>query len=177
MAMAPLHLDFHPRARRRPRWVAWAALVIAALLAALVGDRIARARNAQDDLQARQELLDARLHPAAVRTSAPGPELVHRIAADNDIIAALAVPWSELFQAIESADARGLGITSLAPNAHDRSVRMTGEARSVPDLLAYVERLSALRALQHVRLQGYETVTRDGSEVVTFTLAATWQAR
>jgi hypothetical protein len=52
---------------------------------------------------------------------------------------------------------------------------LSGEARSVPDLLAYVDRLAALRTLEEVRLEGYETVVRDGVDVVSFTVAASWR--
>jgi Tfp pilus assembly protein PilN len=172
-----LWLDFHPAAGRRVRWGEWAVLVVALAGAALQAGAIARQRAEIETQQARRDVLDARLQPAKARAEVVGPELARRIAAANQVIAELVVPWDALFKAIESADARGLGVMSLAPNAREHALRLTGEARSVPDLLAYVDRMAALKVLDEVHLESYETVQRDGTDVVSFTLAATWRLR
>ncbi len=176
MTMRALRLDFHPRSAVASRPLAWAALVVACLGAAATGRHLVRASDELDALRARHDLLEARLRPAAQRADVVGPALAHRIASANQAIDVLAVPWAGLFQSIESADARGLGVMALVPNARTRALRLSGEARSVPELLAYVDRLAALQPLQQVRLEGYETVRRDGVEVVSFTVAATWGA-
>ena len=173
--MDALQLEFHPRAARAPRPLAWAALALAVIAAVAAGVQLMHASDALSDLSARHDVLQARARPVAAHTEAVGPELARRIVSDNQAIEALAVPWDALFRAIESADARGLGVMSLVPNARTRLLRLTGEAKSVPELLAYVDRLGALQALQQVRLEGYETVVRDGVEVVSFTVAATWR--
>lgn len=174
--MKTLQLDFHPHAARARQPLAWAALVLAALGAATTGWRLAQANDALADLRARHDVLEARAHPPAARPEAVGPVLAHRIASANQAIGALAVPWLELLRSLESADARGLGVMALVPNARTHLLRLSGEARSVPELLAYVDRLAALRTLQQVHLEGYETVQRDGVDVVSFTVAASWQA-
>jgi Tfp pilus assembly protein PilN len=173
--MRPLQLDFHPLSARRARRRAWATLSIVVLCVASAGVRLAQLNEEVDTLEARHEVLAARLHPARARSVTVGPELTRRIVSANQAIDELAVPWDSMFRAIESADARGLGVMSLVPNARQRSVRLSGEARSVPELLAYVDRLGALQALDQVRLEGYETVVRDGADVVSFTVAATWR--
>ena len=173
--MNALQLDFHPRAARASRPLAWGALVLAGIAAAATAVHLARANDALADLHARHDMLQARARPVPTGTEVVGPELAHRIASANQAIDALAVPWDALFRSIESADARGLGVMSLVPNARTHLLRLSGEARSVPDLLAYVDRLAALQALQQVHLEGYETVVRDGIGVVSFTVAATWR--
>ena len=173
--MNTLQLDFHPRAARASRTLAWGALALACIAAGATALHLARANDALSELRARHDVLEARAHPVARRAEVVGPELVHRIASANLAIDALAVPWDALFRSIESADARGLGVMSLVPNARTHLLRLSGEAKSVPDLLAYVDRLAALQALQQVHLEGYETVVRDGVSVVSFTVAATWR--
>lgn len=175
--MKTLQLDFHPRAARATQPLAWAALVLAALVAATTGWRLAQADDALADLRARHDVLEARTHPPIARPEAVGPAVAHRIASANQTIDALGVPWLDLLRALESADARGLGVMALAPNARTHLLRLSGEARSVPELLAYVDRLAALRVLQQVHLEGYETVQRDGVDVISFTVAATWQSQ
>ena len=172
--MDALQLDFHPRAERASRPLAWAALALAGGFAIATAWHLARTGDALADLRARHDVLEARTRPAPVRAEVIGPELAHRIASANQAIDALAVPWDALFRSIESADARGLGVMSLVPNARTHQLRLSGEARAVPELLAYVDRLTALQQLQQVHLEGYETVERDGVAVVSFTVAATW---
>ena len=172
--MDTVRLDFHPRSRPSTRPLAWAALVLACVAAAVTAWHLVQASDELDALRDRHAMLAARSHPVAWRTDVVGPALAHRIASANQAIGALGVPWAGLFQAIESADARGLGVMSLAPNARTHALRLSGEARSVPELLAWVDRLAALRSLEQVRLEGYETVKRDGVDVVSFTVAATW---
>ena len=173
--MNTLRLDFHPRAARASRTLAWGALALACIAAAATALHLARANDTLSDLRARHDVLEARARPVQRRSEVVGPELAHRIASANQAIDALAVPWDALFRSIESADARGLGVMSLVPNARTHLLRLSGEAKSVPDLLAYVDRLAALQALQQVHLEGYDTVVRDGVSVVSFTVAATWR--
>jgi hypothetical protein len=68
-----------------------------------------------------------------------------------------------------------MGLLALVPNAQDRSIRLSGETRSVPELLAYVDRVAAQPMLGQVHLLSYDTVPRDGAQVISFTLAARWQ--
>jgi Tfp pilus assembly protein PilN len=172
-----LMLDFHPASARRARWGEWALLASALACAMFLTGTLVRERAAIEAQEARRDLLAARLQPVHARTESVGPELARHIVAANQLVDELAVPWDALFNAIESADARGLGVMSLAPNARQRAMRLTGEARSVPELLAYVDRLGALKVLDQVHLEGYETVQRDGVDVVSFTVAATWRLR
>ena len=172
-----LLLDFHPASARRARWGEWAWLVVALAGVALFAGALVRNNAAIEAQEARHDLLAARLQPTRPHTESVGPELARRVAAANQLVDELAVPWDALFDAIESADARGLGVMSLAPNARQHALRLSGEARSVPELLAYVDRLAALKVLDQVHLEGYETVQREGVDVVSFTVAATWRLR
>jgi hypothetical protein len=62
----------------------------------------------------------------------------------------------------------------MTPDAKERSLRLAGEARTMPELLAYVDRLAAQPGLRQVHLLGYDRVVREGTEVVAFTLLARW---
>ena len=173
--MSGLQLDFLPRARRLPPTGVWVALVVSASAVGWVAREVDRSQQAVAAQEARRDSLGARLQTRPGRAGTLPPELARRTASDNDVIDALSVPWVDLFRALESADAHGLGLTSLVPNAHDHTLKLTGEAHSVPDVLDYVQRLCGLHQLQQVRLQSYETVTRNNVDVVTFSVSATWQ--
>jgi hypothetical protein len=183
MSLAAPRLEFHGPVRTAGGWVrvlAWCLLGTALLGAAAFAEHAAQLSDERDALQSRQEVLQARLRPLSARSAAapkPDADELRRIAQANAAIDKLSVPWNELLSAFEAIRLPHIGLLSLVPNAEERSMRMSGEARSVPDLMAYVERVTALPALTQVHLVGFETVPRDGARVVSFTLFAKWQAR
>ena len=181
MTPSALQLDFRRPGVSRGRWIGWGALMAAVVGVAVVSDAYSDAAHTHELAQSRHDRLEARLQQhtggrdrnrsatiADVRTQAD-------IRRANAVIDRLVVPWDELFNALEGADARGLGLLSLTPNARDRTVQLVGEARTMDALLAYVERMAMQSGLRQVHLQSYSVAARDGVPVVSFTLAATWQ--
>lgn len=177
MTAPALQLDFRQPPRSRWRWVGWLALVAAVIGVVAVSESYSEAALATEQAQRRHALLEARLPEVSPRpgAAAPDAQTLADIGRANAVIDRLTVPWDALFDAIEGADAGQLGLLSLAPNASDRSLRLAGEARTMDDLLAYVERLAAQATMGQVHLQGYRNTQRDGVPVVSFTLAATWR--
>ena len=177
MSTAPLQLDYR-RAPTSPwRWVGWMLLALAALASIVVADRYESVSSRHDIVQARAEQLTDRLRGAKPERprAAPDQRVLGELARARTIVDELTVPWSDLFDAVEAADAKPLGLLALTPNARDRSLRMAGEARSVGDVLDYVDRMASQPALGQVHLLGYQTVVREGVPVVSFTLAASWR--
>lgn len=171
-----LALDFRPATAGPSRWAAWGALAMAVVLALWLSERHSRSQQALETLQARNDELQQRLRPPReARAPAPSADAAKRIQQANAVIQRLTLPWEELFRAVEAADSRGLALLSLEPNGRDMTLRVAGEVRSVGELLSYVERLSRQPGLGQVHLVGYETVQRDGAEIISFTLAARWQ--
>ena len=179
MTTAALQLDFLQPPATRARWMGWLMLAAAVSVVVLTSEAYSRADQRWSLAQSRHEHLQARSQADRPQraSAAPDAATLASIRRANAVIEQLSVPWGELFEAIEAADARGLGVLSLTPSARDRSLRLAGEARSMSELLAYVQRMAAQPALQQVHLLGYGTAVRDGVPVVTFTLAATWRAR
>lgn len=179
MTTAALQLDFQRPPASRARWVGWLLLAAAVPAVVLTAESYSRADQAWMLAQSRHEHLQSRWQAARPQraVAAPDAATLASIRRANAVIDQLSVPWGALFEAIEAADSRGLGVLSLTPNARDRSLRLAGEARSMEELLAYVQRMAAQPALQQVHLLGYGTALREGVPVVSFTLAATWQPR
>lgn len=175
MKTPPLALDFQRPSERAPRWAAWLLLACAAALAAWAADRHAALQERVDTLESRNRALDARLRPArAAGPAATSPEGVRRLRQANTVIERLTLPWDRLFAAVEAADTRGLALLALEPNARDLTLRLSGEVRSVDDLLAYVDRLGRQRSLAQVHVVSFDTVDREGTPVIAFTLSARW---
>lgn len=179
MSTAPLAIDFRAPPRPRWRWLGWGLLVAAAGAVAVVSDRLDEVAQRHAAAQSRHDRLAEGLRAKAPRrnVAAVDAQTLAEVQRANGIIDQLTVPWDLLFNAVEAADARGLAVLSLTPNARERSLRLAGESRSMNELLAYVGRMAEQPVLGQVHLLGYNTVVRDGVSVVSFTLAATWRQR
>ena len=177
MRRAALQLDFRRHPSSRWRWFGWVLLIVAVMSAIVFSRRYAEIDEHHADAQGRMDRLDERVRATGLRrTAAPAdPQTLADLRRAGVIIDQLTVPWDELFDALDAAGARGLGMLSLTPNARDRSVRLAGESLSMNELLAYVDRLASQPVLSQVHLLGYTTAQRDGVSVVSFTLAATWR--
>lgn len=181
MTAPALHLDFRRPATSRGRWIGWGALMAAVLGVVAVSAAYSDVAQAHALAQSRHDHFEARsnqrlqLRDLSRRAATPDAQTQADIRRANAVIDRLVVPWDELFNALEDADARGLGLLSLAPNARDRTVQLVGEARTMDELLAYVERLAMQSSLRQVHLLSYSVAAHDGVPVVSFTLAATWQ--
>lgn len=177
MSSAPLRIDFRRPPRARGHWVGWLALALAVPAVVAVSRAYSEVAQRHEAAQSRHDRLAERLRGNGTRRAAAAPDAqtLADIGRANTVIEQLVVPWDALFDAIEGADARGLGLLSLTPNARDSSLRLAGEARSIDELLAYVDRLAAQPALREVHLLAYSTVVRDGASVLSYTLAATWR--
>ncbi len=180
MTVAPLQLDFRRAVPSRWRWLGWGLLLAAVAAVVAVADRHTVIEQRHAAVQARHQALSLAVRAAEPRRGAGPAAADAQVVADlrraNLIIDQLTIPWETLFSAVEAADMRGLGLLSLAPTARDRSLRVSGEARNLADLLAYVDRVAAQPALSQVHLLGHNSVQREGAAVVSFTLAATWAA-
>lgn len=176
MSATPLQLDFVRRAPAPARWGAWALLLLLAGACVPLADAYSRAVEQRDRAQEQLDRLSRASPPRpSRRATAPDPQALAELQRANGVIDQLAVPWEELFDTLEAADARRVAVLSLAPNARDRSLRLAGEARVMDDLLAYVSRLAQRPTLAQVHLLGYTTSLRDGVPVISFTVAASWR--
>lgn len=181
MTRSALQLDFRRPAVSGGRWIGWGALLVAVMGVVAVSEAYGEAAQIHALAQSRHDQLEARSQQRNPgRDRLRNAEMADaQTQADmrqaNAVIDRLVVPWDGLFDAIEGADAQGLGLLALTPNARDRTLQLVGEARTMDELLAYVERMAMQSGLRQVHLQSYSVAARDGVPVVSFTLAATWQ--
>jgi len=177
MIAPALHIDFRGPPRSAGRWVGWLALAVAVFVVVAFSSHYSEVAQVHEAAQSRHDRLADRLRGSGLRRTAapPDAQTLADVRRANAIIEQLVVPWDALFDAVESADLPGLAVLALTPNARDRSVRLAGEARSMEELLAYVDRMAAQPALNQVHLLGYRMVPREGVSVIAFTMAATWR--
>ncbi len=88
----------------------------------------------------------------------------------------LALPWSDLFDAVESAVDPSVALLAIEPDSRRSAVRVSGEARNKQAMLDYMTRLGAQSPMAKVLLESHSE--RGGTRApVFFTLVAYWEPR
>jgi hypothetical protein len=100
------------------------------------------------------------------KTSAAGPAA--------KILPRLQAPWHELLGELESAADGPIALLGVDADARSRNLRLAGEAKSIDEVLAFVERLRASHRLDDVYLLSHEPRTIGAATVIAFTVSALW---
>jgi len=170
--MRSLKLDFlHPFPR--PHWVAWVLLVAGVGLAAWIG---------WQDQQVVRALAVAAAESPAPRT----PPVSRRAAraatgeaqtgAAESAQAQLATPWGELFGRLENNRPGRIALLSLEADARKSDATLTAEARSVKDMLAWIEQLKGEAGFHSVTLASHTLQEDDPQRPVRFVLRLGWRS-
>jgi hypothetical protein len=171
-AMPRLELDFR-RTRRAAPWAGWTLLALAVFF---IGD-LAHTYQA-----GRAALAGAETRLAKIARPVDGarPGTRQRTATTEEIAAAretyqrLAMPWNQLFGALESAATERVTLVAVEPDAKTGTVKISGEGRDYPAVLDYVVQLRAAPTLAGAHLVKHE-LRQDGPQpFVGFSVAATW---
>lgn len=118
-----------------------------------------------------QIVVVTRSRPVASRLALGMPE------ADdiNAKIARLNLPWSELFQALESATPTNVSLLEITPDARKRTVTGVAEVAGSEDMLRYMSRLGSQPFFSSVVLSRHETNLTDPNKPLRFHFTAQWE--
>jgi len=165
-----VRLDFAAEVHRAPG--TGAALCVAGLAAAI---GVGLAFDAQ---LTERNRLDAELGAISRPHRAASPAALKQAEEAATIERELAVPWSQLLGELEAAShdlSSKVALLQVAPDAAKRSVEITAEVRSLPDALAYLERLQQSKVLRYPMLESHERKKDDPEHPVRVKLAAEWR--
>ena len=171
-AMRSLELDFKRRRRTAP-WAGWVLLALAAAFTVDLGVSYSDARASLTTAEARI----ARLVHAGGTMNAGlrrQPVTKEEVTAARETYHRLAMPWAQLFAALESAASEKVALLSIEPDAKSGTVTISGEGRDYPAVLDYIEQLRAAPALTSAHLVKHESKQGAAQPVVAFSVAATW---
>jgi hypothetical protein len=174
--MKPLSINFCDSRRGSP-WPGRVLLAIAAVVMADAGFSYQAARQAVRESEARF----ARRTPAAPAAKATPQE----VAAARETVERLAMPWDQLFRALESAATDKIALASIEPDAAKGMVTISGEGRDYLAALSYVANLSHAAGIERVQLVRHEHKAHrpnggpngGPNNAVSFAVSAAWSAK
>ncbi len=171
--MREIDLDFQPRrpgALTTVLFIAGLLLVADAWLdARALGEKLAEAESGLAQAKRRAERIEAGRRdsqPEHVFSAEEGKAL--RLAID-----AIRVDWEALYRVIDQAVGNDVALLAIRPSTTGRAVQISGEARDMKAVLAFVEALRAA-PLAKVALLSHQIKQSDPQQPVIFEITATW---
>jgi hypothetical protein len=179
MAAKPITLDFLHPAGRGSRWAPWLLLAggLAAALALSVERELAQAIKGRQSQIEEARNLTRRSLPSLRGDASDTPEVREQIKKANAVLGQLNVPWSGLFAAIEAAQDPNVALLAVQPDARASAVTISGQARGLPALWGYMERLQRSERLRDVVLVSHEIKLKEPGQPAAFVLSAQWVDR
>lgn len=180
--MNRLRIDFAaPSVQRtlyRTSALAWVLAVAALLLcvaAGLLGWRLmAQQRLDAAKLEAARARANVRQVVAVAAPVVPISE--QQAGAVNNAVMQLNLPWRALHDAIGAATPANIAMLALEPDARRRSIKITAEAKTSDEMIAYVEALKEQELFTGVALTRHEINELDPVKPIRFQLEAEWSA-
>jgi Tfp pilus assembly protein PilN len=172
MKRSALQLDFI-QPPRRPLWLGMILLALALALAAELALRWQATREQTRRIETTRSLLNTD-RPAA--KSVPIERLDDHIKSAEGVVRNLTLPWASLIETLEDAATRDVAVLQIQPDAQQRQLRITGEARNQAALWQYVGNLAAAKSLQEVHLISHQVQQEDPQRPLLFSVQATFKA-
>jgi hypothetical protein len=88
------------------------------------------------------------------------------------VVRQLTLPWAGLIGAIEQAATKDVAILQLQPDAEQRLLRVTAEARHRDAMFEYLRRLGAAQELANVVLVSHQVQRDDPQQPIQFSVQA-----
>jgi hypothetical protein len=172
--MKPRRLDLDhfapPRRSRLPGFLLLAAAVVAA---AEVSHQYNEAQLALERHQAVQGMLNVQ-RPAA--KSLPKGRLDEQVRSAETVVRQLTLPWARLIETIETTGTKDVAILQLQPDAQQRLLRITAEARNQEAMVEYLKRLSEVQGFGYVHLLNHQVQQDNPQRPIQFAAQASFKA-
>jgi Tfp pilus assembly protein PilN len=150
-------------------WAGLIALAIAVVVAAVVAWQWMAVRQQFHATRAAIEQSASRQRPLPV---ADKPALsADAMRGWNLVVRHLNTPWSTLLAALERATPDDVALVSIEPDAQLGSIRLQAEARSLDQLLAFVQQLESNSAFASVSPLKHETNEQEALRPLRMTIA------
>lgn len=131
-----------------------------------------RYRDAQLELarlQAAAGMVSPERRPAR---ALPKERLEQETKAAEAVVRELTLPWGPLIGTLEEAATRDVAILQLQPDAQQRVLKLTAEARTEEAMFQYVRRLGAASTLGEAHLVSHQVQRDDPQRPIQFSVQA-----
>jgi Tfp pilus assembly protein PilN len=169
MKPRPLELDYIAP-RRRAVWLGLAILVAALAFGGVLFEQYRETQLELSRLEAAAGMLGSDRRPAR---AVPKERLDEEVKAAEVVVRSLTLPWASLVETLEKASTRDVALLQLQPDAQNRLVRLTLEARSRQAMFDYLRRLGASRTLADAHILSHQVQIEDPQRPIQFSVQAT----
>lgn len=90
------------------------------------------------------------------------------------VVKATGLPWGKLLKELEGLAEPGVALLAIEAQGATRKLRITGEAKTMAEVIAYVESLRLSMIANSVALGSHETVLQEGVSVIRFVVEVDW---
>lgn len=168
-------IDFQPR---RPGLLGMALLLAGGVLCADTWYDWQGKREQLADLQAQMNQLEKRSKQLR-RNGQPGNEPETALTAEQGKALRQAentirIDWEALYRHIDRATGEDLVLLGITPNTAAHTLQLSGEARNLPAILAFIEALRQA-PLEQVALLSHKIKSDDPQRPISFEIAANWK--
>lgn len=98
----------------------------------------------------------------------------HQSELQQQIHESLVMPWPALFHDLEISKPEHILLTDVLPDAKDNTIRITGQANQLTDVLAYIQELKSTSTLRSVNLLDHHIIKLEANTSVNFEIEAIW---
>jgi hypothetical protein len=172
MRRAPLELDFVV-APRRPKVLGFAVLAVALAVAGLLVSKHQAAQQRLQRLAATDSLVRTEPAPRVV----PRERLEDQMKSAQATVRQLALPWAQLIDSLERSAMREVSVLNIQPDAQQRVMRVTAEARSEAQMLEYLRRVGQTGGFSEVHLVSHQIREDDPQRPIQFAVQASFREK
>jgi Tfp pilus assembly protein PilN len=116
----------------------------------------------------------------ALPAKTPRTKVLPAAAEDAKLIgrvdAQLRQPWNDVFQEIDKLAGPAVALISIEAQGQTRSIRLSGEVKTMSDLVKYVASIRESSSIQTASLSHHEERQTGAVTVIRFVVDATWKA-
>jgi len=165
MKTARIELDYVAA----PRSAVWPGIAVLCVSLAAAGQLALHQHAVHRDLAAVAAVQGARdlVQPRAASKTAD-----EDLKQAEAVVRQLTLPWSDIVRAIESASMREVGVLNMQPDAQQRVLKLTAEAKTREAMIEYVRRIAQTRGLSNVYIVNHQIQVDDPSRPIQFSVQA-----